>query len=487
MEKRKEAGLVLGLCAAVVVVVMAIGLVLQAMPKRMMRTEIEDSCPVVVWNVGDWYQDDTEFEVKYNKLLQKYGCEYRVDFQELNLDLSAETEIYGNSGNVDAYTEEVFEKADILTLPVASPFVDYYSFYGFQNRFLDLRDLLETNVGQKLKASYPEKVWKASEINGLVFGVGNIYMDRNCFLVLNKEIIENYSADLNETSLMEWLNQIEMWVKTEKQNYNRSMAGLVLLDSPYVLPGDTPLTPLGGLVLSEKNGTFQAESLFYQETYLEYLRKFDDGRKNGYVSQVWNPQMQSGNFGGCLKYSYSAEAAVGYVKDTYECGEDVDLVAVHLYELDVPFCGQGNYTTISVQTKLPEGAFEVLAYSYSVPELSQALADGVADRLGNNLLIQPKPYEPENRRELLQKQFEEEKNSPLLSFWLDILPMKEVWLKTLGANWDHFDMRLGCTDDMEVEIRENQDAMREAGLEEVLKEINRQLAEWQATKGGGES
>ena len=80
------------------------------------------------------------------------------------------------------------------------------------------------------------------------------------------------------------------------------------------------------------------------------------------------------------------------------------------------------------------------------------------------------------------RQFENEKDSLLLGFHWNIFSMKSTWLEVIMASLDHLDMLRGFSEDIEVEILQNQNEVNKAGLELVLDELNRQLEEWQSQR-----
>lgn len=143
----------------------------------------------------------------------------------------------------------------------------------------------------------------------------------------------------------------------------------------------------------------------------------------------------------------------------------------------------------------------VVFLSYSTPELTDALVYGIEGKdyeikdgrttikpdfwarfLGNSLITTPCFYEPQNRAELLQEQLEWETESPILGFYLDITKMKEDWVSVVLASWDHEALYSGVSEDIEAEIEQARKDLKEAGLERVLEEIDRQLEEWQKEK-----
>lgn len=456
----------------------------------------EDKKNIVVWNMGEGWGRGEEFEQYYNELLEKYGANCQVKFEKTELN----DEVYQKGGFTDLCTDEFFQAYDIITLPTDTLYSDYYNYYGIQGYFLELDDWLKTELGKQLYYSFPEKAWRAWQINGNSLGVGNLVLNRNMYLIVNTTCMDKHGIKKRPESLEDWL-EISGQIKEEEiEAGNQDFVGML----PYSFtwyPNAEYLQVMGGVVFVEKEGLIQGESLFHSDTYLSYLRLFYEQWKDGNLKYNLD-ELGKGNFFAMIYPGYSEESVEMMVQNTISSLEEVELKAIHLKDWDIPFRGIAKKTVISNQTEKPEEAFEILALSFSEPELMNALVYGIENQdyilkegkvvplsgnmlqyyirsYGNSMQLLPLYNEPENRKELLQEQILEERDSLALGFVFDPRKVQRQWDGVTNILIEHIAIQEGISDDIETEIATIQYELENAGIRDVLDELNQQLIDWQ--------
>lgn len=454
-----------------------------------------DRRPVIVWNMGEYWERDSEFEEYYNQLLKKYGCDYQVSFRRMEIP----DDTYRKGGFMDICSDEIFETSDILTLPTDSFYSDYFGYYGIQGRFLELDEYMETEVGQRLYQAFPEKAWESYQIRDKIVGVGNLLPYRSMYIVLNQKYSEFFEKEGTDHTLEEWV-KIAGMIQEQSKKKGVNTIGIV----PYGFtwyPGAESLNEMSGIVIVKEDGHLKAKSLFHSEEYFSYLNCYYEGQQEGIASYEIET-ICAGDFGMMVYPGYSEESVVMELQKSYNWPIGEEFKAVPLKEWDIPFRGVGKKTVISIDTEQSDGAFEVLALSYSEPELTNALVYGIKDRdyfleegrvvyfednpvshtirtYGNSLLLTPLYYEPWKRAELLQVQLETERNSELNGFHFDSTKVEMEWNAVISVLLDHMALPSGNTDDLSREWEEVQSDLEQAGIEKVLSEMNYQLEEWE--------
>lgn len=166
---------------------------------------------------------------------------------------------------------------------------------------------------------------------------------------------------------------------------------------------------------------------------------------------------------------------------------------------------------VSAWSKHPDEAFEVLAAVMTDPELSNALIYGKEDEnyrmvngqvqdlqsgltyrqpkteYANNLIAYPTIYEPADKYDVYRQHSSQQTKSKVCGFWFDVSPVEEELL-ALSDMEIHYEINLQTDETVELEsagrtsvsLARYVELLEENGMQKVLDEINRQLAEWQA-------
>ena len=494
MQKKDIRNICIG-CMLVVIFASSIGILLQLKSQKS-DSDVKTK-PTITWNIGSWlYHNTRGFEEYYNELLDKYGCSYHVKFQEMGREPDPMLAYDVSMGVVDAYVDSVFENADILTLNPESLCTDFYSYYAYKEKFCGLDEWLGTEVGQQLYKAYPEKAWESFRIDGKIQGVANLYNNRSAYLVLNMEYLDKYDICVEEQSWENWLDTIgRVWV-LEKQSGKSDILGL-FPEAFQTVKGATNINHFSGLIFVEEEDGLKIQPIFQNDDFLNTTKDLYERSLKGYIERDV-VRVSQGKFIAAVIYSYCEDAAIGNMIEPYGCPEEIKLEAVHIAEWDLPFKGTGDKTVISAASTMPEAAFEVLALSYSVPELSNALAYGmegvdyhiengkvvgglssfVSDRFGNGLIIMPRQNEPIDREEKLREQFLREEDSKTLGFHVDIRDFEEEWGNVIEFYFNHESLYYGAVEDYEKALETMQETVKLLGQSVIVSEIEEQLIEW---------
>lgn len=478
------------------------------------KLEVMDNRPVIAWNFSGGWSRDEEFTAYFNELLEKYGCNYQVKFSEAGVIDIAQNE----NGFWETFSERQFAESDIITFNDMWDVEKgmYFGRYARQGKLLSLEPWLESELGQQLKASYPEVAWKAFDVQGETMGVATLRQSLFGYIAIHNEYLERYGIEVKERSMSEWIEVLNEVVDKERARGKEELISYV--PEHYILstPSCENLMQGSGIVMRETDEKYYAVSQYEDQEITDLWQQNYENIRQGHMS--------------FLKEMSECVALVGntnhelHITSLYP---DEDLTVLRLTELDKPFAGEGIYTAISSQTDQADGAFEVLALCFSVPELTDALAYGIegthyerkggqihmkADSdtrwqhtwYGNGFVRTPLSTEPSNLQDLIGPQFETCKVSPFLSFCFNPEPVADVWNTCVEMNNDYSYLWNGISNEMvrrvrsvgcweanylelpetlSADLEQAQKALDEAGFQKVLDEVNRQLAEWQAAKG----
>lgn len=455
---------------------------------------------------------DEEVYIRFNELLQEKGADYNVEFvgfdifqveeyQDVLLGLYENNEqvdllFTGSAGQatieIDHKTgEETYESIqinpnqDLVNNGMLEPFDDY----------------LNSDEGQKLYHQLDEKLWERLKVNGSIYGVNNTtYTHSKNVLLFNKEIAETMGLQLPEE--IEQLDQLSELIK-EVSEQNEDVIPFAYLGSDIKGLFGYSYMDSGIAVDYDENGVPHAFNPFENTEVTGLIETLNAFFMKGYWtdSQRTTNQINSGNF-------FSLLSVLGY--DSYRDGvldlEDAPIELID-YEWSQEYIApvKGSSTGIASWSNYKEEAFDLLTRVYTDPDFSNLLyygiegehyelEDGISIPLthekrvpsfmspANHFIIHPEEGEPVNKEELLKEWVASGELSPLVGFELDESDIQEE-LGEITAIYDEYrELWTVQNTDVGNQIEAVNEALHDAGIDDVLEEINAQLQSWWAEK-----
>lgn len=443
---------------------------------------VDETGPVdedtVIW-MTDVPVFNASFEEKFNQRLQELGCDFRIDFRGVP---GEEYLCYTQTGDLPDYSE-----ADIVTLMGEYYYTSYYSDLAREGKICDLTDYLVDGVGKELYDTMPEEIWHSMEVDGKIYGLLNPNFRIHYFIVLNRAYVEKYSLDVGEGLTMEQLLQMAETIHSKENNKGMLVAGnQEYLPDTYMLNSDN----WAKIAIHQQGEEWKVDLLMDLEEYQEYLKKLNQAYQNG----VLVPLAEAGrDFFAWSTMGYSEEKVISEAKDTFSG----DWMAVECPEWRQPLRAGGWRTVLMQASEKKEMARQILFLAYTDRTLSELLAYNAefeedSDRVrtdmdrsilyGNRFLIRPPESAPENYEEQIVSLFRDSEKKEWLGFWPDLREIQEEWKAVIEVQMAHEDFYYGLSEDLEAEEAAIREELKEAGLDVVLEELNRQAKEFQQSR-----
>lgn len=199
----------------------------------------------------------------FNQVLEEKGYPYEVEF-------------------VTSKTVQDGQTVDLLETGISSWAEPYDTAKAaYDGEIISLEDYFNTEQGQKLKATLPEKVWEAYEIQGETYTVLSVgFIPGKIVYIWDKELAEKYDVQPEEWGIDVWnhkeeLLRIQAGEKSEGNGEIVAVDGL--LEYANGIPGFTNvLGVLSPIVVRESEEDVKAELLYSTPEFQEILTGIKD-------------------------------------------------------------------------------------------------------------------------------------------------------------------------------------------------------------------
>ena len=451
------------------------------------------------WVVFNMRGDREIYYESLNRVMKKKGLPYEITFNSIEPEFHGDYRAY-----VEEYLKQVKEgNYDLVSCPGLQNCYDTYQMAVDAELLEPMGEFLKkTDSGTALKGAYPSVVWESLERDGEIYGVLTPNMNLDYYAVFQQEYAKKYGIDASEVTL---LNLEDIMTKVKEGEKESGNGDFVVSTGWQYLPwGAFELSPCELIILSKKDGSWTAESALENETTLEHFRRINSWGKQWLIgSELDQNYLEKGEFlvSGC--YSYSEAAAENQVRSNYRIPEEIPLEAVKLPEFTQSFSGNGYKTGVGRNSTHKKAAMEVLAAIYTNQELSDALVygeenvsyeqkNGYAEStedygmtgflqqitFGNSLLTTPSVRESKEKNREMSARLENGKTSELMGFSFDLESIgpqiSEINVLVLEQ---YQDLLNGKSTNPEGDLEKLRRDADELGMQEVLKELNRQLKE----------
>ena len=422
-----------------------------------------------------------------NSYLEQQGKPYYVTF------LPVEFDDFGMQTDYAEKLEKLLQSDQNIDIFYTGSVKSNYDYFIENGYLLDLTDYLNSDEGKAFYESLPPDRWQTASRNGRIYGASGYiggYITPRCYLV-NRSLMEKYGFTEKDFNCP--LSEMEEMFKTVKEGEGKDFYPL-LSHIEFDISSFYSISKSVGIDRS----TNTPQLLSGNEEYMAMTEALYDFFAKDYFRQ--NNGADIDNF---LVY-YSSETEVPMIPglgNMYSGDRPIDendLIVIpvdngHWYQLDLK-----QYTAVNAETENKDYALDFLTTAFTDRTVTDLLLLGVEGEdyviengkvdnehsslrldvvFGNSFICTTKFFEYENKTELYFEFHEKLQPDPLAGFEFDPTGYEDIIAAADEAIGKITSMLDGIItfDEMKAAIDE---AMEDAGADELLAEIDRQLAEY---------
>ncbi|MCD7785361.1 MAG: ABC transporter substrate-binding protein [Oscillospiraceae bacterium] len=447
---------------------------------------------VLVW-VGFALTADSSLEIEIsideiNEYLDSIGKEYVLCYYPLNM--TAATVKYDNGdydSMLDCFTDylESGGQADILTVMVTSfdePIITAYYYNALNGIYEPLESYFESSEeATEYYNSLPEEYWESFKVNGTIYGFGGFSLgvrrnDTNYYLI-NTELADKYGWDYDK-SLFEQLDLIET-IMTE-ENCRGVKVNYSSLYKEFVFAGIIGTSYDDGIVnLADGDSFSKSLELWYKLKDSGLI--FDDA-ENYTGMYLASYGISTSTYSLNLGKSFTGE------QTQFETGDDTysDFTTVADNTSFTYTSSSAGGVSIYSSSEHRTEAFDFILQSQTDSTLNNLLSFGNSEdapylinyRFANPLITDSYGDMPEDMNELFAEILENAQPadaSEAVGFAFDVRGYEELYSSVQETVQNHSYLYYSS---VEADLAALQSELKEAWIDELLEEINRQYAEW---------
>ena len=371
---------------------------------------------------------------------------------------------------------------------------------------------------QEIFADYPE-ILDCGRVNGKLYGIPSVcaWTCENCYLVM-EDIVDG--ADIELPEKISNLDELTPYLLQMKEA-NPDKYFIAGSSAPYWYPktidylGDANYL---GVILNPENST-KIENYYESEYFLNFLDNVKIWKENDLIcpDPMSNDNQILGNLSnkityGITGYDYNLENTIyeAEMQNSY----DGSIVGTQIGEKYLTTANAGTYMWhITPFCKDPEAAMRVLNVLYTDPEAANILMNGlegvtyVTDENGQleypegvtnhqeagwfamynaarptGFLCPTWNYSRPDAYELLQEDNKNAIKSTALGFTPDFSPVSDQYAACASVIAQYYVPLINAVVDIDETLPVFQQALRDAGIEDIIAEEQRQFDEWLAAK-----
>lgn len=477
----------------------------------------------LVWYLDGWMDDfpgqpkksyapiETAVTKRLNELLAQHGLTKKLEFRMIygGMYCDKDGNMVDENPNDAAYFVPVDFGTEIDRLIENGVQVDllHYSGQSKQN-LLDLSPYFQSVKGQMLYKGLDEKIWKALEDQGKNYFVPS-YKDISLQIsyVVNRELMEKY--DLNEEDLKKPLKDLEPVLQRikdgEEQERGKAFHPLKLYSGRK---GSVPalihymelmkgINENNVLVIDRRESRGKVKNLYEIQEISDQMKQIKDIFERGFIESE-NKTVEEGE---CfLKVTTN-----GCMEETVK-SQDKRQGLVTIPISDGYMMSEYRYmsTCITAASQGKEEAFDVLALIMTNPQLSNLLIHGLEGEnytlqdgavipkenyrgmrfLGNDAIAYPTADQPKEKQAAYQSFYSALKTFDASGFKPDYTPVQDEFdavakaMEKYTHNLGNENIWSGNGGDVEKTLQEINQKLKDAGIQKLLDEVNRQLEQY---------
>lgn len=434
---------------------------------------------LVWWTIGGEPKELAEVNAKINEYLKdKVGATVKLK--------------YSNWGDYSDKLSAVIQSGEYYDIAFGASISNYVNFVQ-KDYFADLSKVVSEKT-PALKESIPDTLWKAMTFKGKLFGVPT-YKDSSAtqYWVWDKKVVNELGIDYkNIISLKDLEPALKKMKEKDPGKYPLqlfSSEGLNGFMSDY----DTILTkPLVAVKYDDTSA--KAVNPFEQPEVMENLKLMHKWMKEGLI----NPDAATLTEAPKYRPVFSAQGFPGADAD-WTVSQGFEVVSQKRYGPVYSTSSiQGSFLVVSAGSKYIEKAMKVIELANTDKTFRNLLAFGIEnkhyEKTGENTIkilndgyatpqysqatffnmyvVEPAPG---NKWELVKKQNEEAKPSPILGFIFDSTKVNNQIAACSTIYDKYFANIMTGTVDPTVEVPKMTQELNNAGMQDIIKEVQSQI------------
>ncbi|MFT4414795.1 ABC transporter substrate-binding protein [Fredinandcohnia humi] len=364
--------------------------------------------------------------------------------------------------------------------------------------FKGLNDLLESH-GKELKAALDPAFLEGAKIDGELYGIpSNKEVGQQSVYVFNKNLVDKYKMDEASIKSLEDLEPFLQTVKDNEPDFTPIATFKPYLPFDYVLEDEMPFAfPLDG-------DTDKVVNIFETDVMMDTLKTMHKYYKAGYIkadaatsTDPWPLEVENWFV---RKEMYQPTAEFLWSRSA---GYDVAVQPMH-DPITFNNSVTGAIQAISATSKNPERAMMFLNLLNTDPYLRNLVDKGIEGThyeelengkikdlparvesynmpsysLGNHFILKLYENDPEDKWDQFKAFNDASSSAPTLGFYFDTTPVRTEIAAIANVSQEFAPALLTGSVDPEEYLPKANQKFKEAGLDKVLEEIQKQYDEW---------
>ncbi|GIP31499.1 ABC transporter substrate-binding protein [Paenibacillus sp. J2TS4] len=368
--------------------------------------------------------------------------------------------------------------------------------------FVALDDLLETD-GKELKEALDPALIEGARIDGKLYGIpSNKEAARQTVYTFNKRLVDKYNFDITQVKMLEDLEPMLKVIKENEPGVTPIATFKAFLPYDYVITGELPFAfPLEGdtdhvINFFETDLTMQTYTTMHKYYQAGYVKSDAATSKDNWPMDVENWFVRMGD-------------SQPYADLLWTRSAKYDVVSVPAEEPTTYNSSvTGAIQAISTTSKNPQMVMKFLNLLNTDPYLRNLVDKGIEGvhyeknddgtikdlparvenynlptySLGNHFILYLYEEDPADKWDTFKEFNERAKPAPTLGFHFDSDPVRAEIASISNVSKEFFpSLATGSVDPEEYLPKFNQ-KLKEAGLDKVMEEIQKQYDEWKNKK-----
>jgi len=457
----------------------------------------------------------------FNELLvNKFGCDFVVEFHQYNIMMNYENENYVFADMVRDM-KLLGHQADIL---FSGNFFEYDSFVD-GGIYIPLTEYFATDAGQKLYNAYAPEVWAKTERNGHSYGyISKIYPAGRAILLCNEKVLKQYGITVPDENISFY--DIGKYLEAADMSQENSDNKVILLscdtDGLLLMEGYQRFESLSeGIFFKESdNGGFTAVNLATEDGFIKLVKAVKEYADNGwYVNESDlektvlndNRRIELNPLGRyAFRYYYGCLAEIEFYDNklssvAYYGGKNFEQVITDVRVFSEAYSGiepvSNMINGVTSWSGYKDEALKLMTLINTEAELSNLLTYGIEgedykyeDRLitslkndikisiltkgsniGNMNLLHSVFFEPDNKLVYSKEISANYKKGPTIMYDFDLSAYEEQFVLISEINNKYLnELFMGYCTDIDATIEAMREELAKTGIDEIIAEINRQ-------------
>ena len=459
--------------------------------------EKEEPIVTVKWCIAANEQKDLDKVVdEMNKILRE---RYRL---ELDLEIIA-------TGEFNQRMQLMSTSNEDYDLVFTCNWLNKFGENVARDAFLPLNDLLESEAGTLLREALPEGLTNVGTVAGTIYAVPNYqlqYKQRGFYI--RKALVDEFGLDVDSVKSIKDLEPFMEWIRdTKKDMWPIQAATTSSVNEWYICGTYDAFQSVAYVDVDDED--YKVHLFLDNEDVNENLKLVNDYFKRGFIRSDQASIMDETADGQAGRYAITVGSAVpGAAAQKFaSAGEEYVMI-----EVGTPYkaynAGAETMTAINANSKNPEAAIKMLGVMWTDVEIFNMMTFGlegvhynkvaenrveqIADSgytladmawsFGNQFNAYLLPGQQDDLWEVTEANNQAAPVSHLAGFTLDTSNL-QTELAQLSTVRSEYGRGFIWAEDYEAWKSEYKEKLKAAGVDTVIKEVQRQIDEWRAANG----